>query len=411
MKIFRSIVILFFFSPLFVLASGFNENLSLGTTGQSVLELQRVLNLDPDTQVSKTGPGSPGQETSFFGRATRDAVIRFQDKHKQEVLFPAGLSKGTGFAGTLTRKKLLSLQGLISGQKFGQKTEVVAPVTSSSPAPAVRPPQVFSVSPSRVRAGDKVTVSGENFTPTGNLVRLRFGVIESRFEGLSSPDGKNIIFTYIPPVVRTITKNELEALPPTILDKIMTPLKAAGGSVEDIVQPYRNIKNKAEFADFLRKNNQSLDDLHDYFFVTVENSYGVGSSKVAMLWGERNLNFGVTLSHRESFFSNIETFLEAVLPQKAFAQIPYGGYNSGFLFPCTCGPGYMTFMLDISTNGGSSLYWIYPGFVPISGTPAIPGPYLGKFTYGGICMMNAGLFCFPIVGNMPNPYPWGEAPF
>ena len=67
----------------------FNRSLALGMRHPDVKRLQQVLNSDPDTQIASTGPGSPGNETEFFGPATVKAVKRFQAKHGLE---PDGLS-------------------------------------------------------------------------------------------------------------------------------------------------------------------------------------------------------------------------------------------------------------------------------------------------------------------------------
>lgn len=52
-----------------------------------------------------------GLVTGNFFSATRSAVIRFQEKHKEDILKPAGLEKGTGYVGALTRKIINSLMG------------------------------------------------------------------------------------------------------------------------------------------------------------------------------------------------------------------------------------------------------------------------------------------------------------
>lgn len=84
----------------------FTRNLRLGSSGDDVKYLQIILNSDPDTRLSESGVGAPGQETSYFGPLTEAAVIKFQEKYADTVLAPHGLSTGTGFVGTTTRAKL-----------------------------------------------------------------------------------------------------------------------------------------------------------------------------------------------------------------------------------------------------------------------------------------------------------------
>jgi peptidoglycan hydrolase-like protein with peptidoglycan-binding domain len=52
-----------------------------------------------------------GLVTGNFLSLTKQAVIRFQEKYREEILDPIGLKEGTGFVGNKTRVKI---NGLIS---------------------------------------------------------------------------------------------------------------------------------------------------------------------------------------------------------------------------------------------------------------------------------------------------------
>ena len=89
--------------------AGFNKNFRLGDTDNDIKILQQYLNA-LDFPVASQGPGSPGNETNFFGPLTKQALIKFQEAHAKEILTPLGLTKGTGIFGPATRKYLNSLK-------------------------------------------------------------------------------------------------------------------------------------------------------------------------------------------------------------------------------------------------------------------------------------------------------------
>ena len=86
-----------------------NQNLKIGSTGPGVKALQQFLNNSSDTQITISGIGSPGNESSTFGSLTAKAVTKFQEKYAATILTPQGLTIGTGSVGNATRAELNAL--------------------------------------------------------------------------------------------------------------------------------------------------------------------------------------------------------------------------------------------------------------------------------------------------------------
>ncbi len=87
-------------------ASGLVRSLRVGLSGNDVKLMQQIL--------VKEGVYLEGFITGRFGRLTEKAVLKFQEKYKDEVLKPAGLTAGNGFVGPRTLKKLIELKAKYS---------------------------------------------------------------------------------------------------------------------------------------------------------------------------------------------------------------------------------------------------------------------------------------------------------
>jgi len=119
----------------------------LGSRSDEVMKLQQALNNDSDTAVALSGAGSKGNETTFFGPATKAAVAKFQVKY--------GISPAAGYFGPLTRAKMNSL--------FAS-----APVTPVNPPVVPGTPSVPQVP---VAAGS-LRVTAASLQPANSLAPL-----------------------------------------------------------------------------------------------------------------------------------------------------------------------------------------------------------------------------------------------
>ena len=98
-----------------------DKDLSIGMKDPEILTLQKILNLNPITQIAQSGPGSPGNETTYFGALTKQAVIRLQVRR--------GTSLEDGVVNFSTRAAL-DLQSINEGSKIITPTK--SPQVSNS---------------------------------------------------------------------------------------------------------------------------------------------------------------------------------------------------------------------------------------------------------------------------------------
>lgn len=83
------------------LTSSFTHRLQYLDRGDDVERLQVYLNRH-GFLLAAGGDGSPGNETTFFGQLTFQALVRFQEAHADLILKPLGLLRATGYFGSST---------------------------------------------------------------------------------------------------------------------------------------------------------------------------------------------------------------------------------------------------------------------------------------------------------------------
>lgn len=127
----------------------FQRDIFAGVTHEDIRCLQKYLN-SSGYQVSQTGPGSPGNESNYFGFKTQAAVVRWQAEH--------GITPVRGYFGPKSRAKYTSLitgTSLVTTPKNPQSIPTPSPIltptsTLLSPQPlplpnSSPPPSFFQV--------------------------------------------------------------------------------------------------------------------------------------------------------------------------------------------------------------------------------------------------------------------------
>lgn len=164
----------------------FTRNLYIGLRGEDVFELQKFLNSDSETRVADIGAGSPGNETNYFGQATKQAVVRFQEKYAADILVPSGLTRGTGYFGQKTREKVASLVNNSQMPAITILQKENLKISNEQGSVILMFPSQYSGKP-----GTMITLSGAGFTTSGNTIY--FGN-EHAVVNASSWNGQSITF-------------------------------------------------------------------------------------------------------------------------------------------------------------------------------------------------------------------------
>lgn len=165
--------------------------LHVGSEGAEIRTLQKILNIAQDTRVATSGPGSPGNESEYFGPRTQRAVTLFQEKYAPEILVPASVHSGTGVVGMYTRAKIHSMCNLIVTSHMTQddfslsaRSVSVSNPKNVSVSKQKRTKSVSSVAtPTTSSPSQPLPVSGSSI-PADSSTPLVWGV----FSGYSASD-------------------------------------------------------------------------------------------------------------------------------------------------------------------------------------------------------------------------------
>jgi hypothetical protein len=226
----------------------FTQNLKLGASGGQVMWVQQFLNNHGFT-VAATGAGSPGNETSYFGPATKAAVIAFQNAYASNILTPVGLTSGNGnwFAGTRAQANTICTSTTTTGTTTGTGTgtgttttgggvTVTAgsqPANSLAPVNATRVP--FTTFTLTNNSGAAVTVNGITVQRTGLANDNAFaGVILIDSTGLQYGNSQTFNSNHQATIGGTFTLQAGQSMTYTIAGNMETSPNSNAGEVASI---------------------------------------------------------------------------------------------------------------------------------------------------------------------------------
>lgn len=159
----------------------FERNLRVGNTGADVKALQQTLNANGFTVAAAGHAGSAGMETTYFGNATKNALIKWQEANAAATLAPWGLTSGTGFFGATSRAEM---NKCAPGTPTTPGTGTVSGAVSVSLA-QVQPNNVL------VQNSVNATLANFNFSGTGIVTGVKLNRI-----GVSNYDSVSNVYLY-----------------------------------------------------------------------------------------------------------------------------------------------------------------------------------------------------------------------
>jgi len=219
----------------------FTMNSKMGSQGGEVMWVQKFLNSHGFT-VSTTGAGSPGNETSYFGPATKRAVIAFQNAYASDILTPVGLTSGTGnwFAGSRAKANAICAGTSTGGTTTGGGTTTsgpgitiagaAQPANSLAPAGTSRVPLTTFTLTNNTSAA--VTITGVTVTRVGLAQDAVFsGIVLVDQNGLQVGVSRTFDSNHMTTVGDTFTLPAMTTMTYTVAGNMAANLNAYAGQV------------------------------------------------------------------------------------------------------------------------------------------------------------------------------------
>lgn len=330
----------------------FYRTLKLGSSGQDVYQLQKILNSDPETVISSFGAGSPGKETSYFGVLTKNAIIRFQEKNSAAILVPNNLSAGTGFVGKSTLSVLNKTNNMAINNDVSNNN-----INSSSNNSILLNQNSSSSSQINTVSNTGVILGQNNFTPISDTDQISN-------QSLNQNENLNL-------------SEKAKAFNPNLknLDIFLSEVEKLSKNKGIDVKEIELVKNQI-VLDVMSTTTNLLEEFEKKVKNDIAKNYIPEPAK--------------------NVFSKVSEALSMTFkPQQAKAGTgtPFGGMIL-FSFYCTCSNSWLLTLTPIAPTYVTLLTYITGSQAFLSYNIPFTLNLLGEYTSGsGVCLIYAGTSC------------------